>query len=276
LLQHGLFAKQQYGLSAVEQGLPAADGIRPTYDVLVRHEGGEENKQTCTGLLCLTTRNSVFSTACLRRLAADETPDRVILVTEERRPLPLDSEGKKYLKELQQRGAAHFQHVELTLEEHAYLDTLQAVVSMARCGDLQAELPDGNVWPVSEREVIQSHHRQGRYAAHPLLRWLLGTDFEEETRDEPARNEKPATDGKPSLDEQDLRQFILAHVGSPGVSSHELCVKYVRHLRATKRLRIDLAACKPHLEEVARKMHHDGFVNATPSDDGLYLLPKKE
>jgi hypothetical protein len=63
--------------------------------------------------------------------------------------------------------------VELTYEQYAELDALSAVAGEARSGDLEVELPGGQLRPVTEREVIASHQRRGRYAAHPLLRQLL-------------------------------------------------------------------------------------------------------
>ena len=61
----------------------------------------------------------------------------------------------------------------LTFEQYAQLDALRAVAGMARAGDLEIELPGGQTRPVSEQEVVESHHRQGRYQAAALLPDLL-------------------------------------------------------------------------------------------------------
>ena len=49
----------------------------------------------------------------------------------------------------------------------------EAVVGLARVGDLEIEWPRGTIRPVSEAEVVASNHRKGRYLHHPLLRHLL-------------------------------------------------------------------------------------------------------
>ena len=59
------------------------------------------------------------------------------------------------------------------MAELADLDALMAAVLAARSGDLEAEPRPGRTRPVSEREVIESHHRHGRYLACRLLRDLL-------------------------------------------------------------------------------------------------------
>jgi hypothetical protein len=62
----------------------------------------------------------------------------------------------------------------LTFEEYADLDALQAIVGLARSGDLEIELASGPSRRVSERDVIESHHRQDRYRTAALLREVLG------------------------------------------------------------------------------------------------------
>ncbi len=137
---------------------------------------------------------------------------------------------------------------------------------MALSNDLEIDLPDGQIRPVSEAEVIASHHRRDRYAAHALLRPMLGLT-----------NAEPLSGTTSKLDEQDVRQFIMAQLAlMPGASSYELAVKYVDYLKTTKRPLLDLTACKPLLEGVARGLHQAGLVNVTPSDDGLFLLPRRK
>jgi hypothetical protein len=127
-----------------------------------------------TGLLVLVNDVAVSTTAALRRLldAANQV-DRVLLVTDERRPLALgkqpDAKGRQYYQDLQRGGPSRFRHVVLTLEQYVRLDALQAVAGMARSGDLEIELPGGKTRQVSEAEAIESHHRQGRFRSAPVL-----------------------------------------------------------------------------------------------------------
>jgi hypothetical protein len=121
--------------------------------------------------------------AALRWLLEDgEPPRRVFLVSDARQPLPLGRVGQENLEELQRRGPGHFRAVELPLEEYLALDALQGVIGLTRAGDLDVEFPPGRRRPVSEAEVIASHHRRQRYLARPLLRALL----EEGSGPEPA------------------------------------------------------------------------------------------
>src|SRR5207249_3574321 len=103
----------------------------------------------------------------LRRLVQDtRPPERVVVVTDERRPLDPGAAGKDYLEQLRQHGS--FVSVNLTFPQYAELDALQAVVGLARSGDLEIELPGGQARRLSETEVIESHHRRQRFQAHPL------------------------------------------------------------------------------------------------------------
>ena len=104
----------------------------------------------------------------------------MLVVTEERQPLPhLGAKGRERWEELQKRKGLSFTHRELAFEEYAALDALQHVVGMAVSGDLEVEWPRGQIRPVNEKEVIESHHRKQRYRSHPFLNRFL---------EEPVRN----------------------------------------------------------------------------------------
>jgi hypothetical protein len=114
--------------------------------------------------------------------------------------------------------------------------------------------------------VIASHHRKSRYTAHPLLQVLLAGE-----------SERPVSEVRTTLDEKDVRQFIMSQLGQlPGASIQELTTRYVAHLQSSRRLQVEPAEFKPHLEAVVRKMHHDGLVRTTPREDGLYLLLRQD
>src|SRR5207253_2866270 len=140
-----------------------------------------------------------------------------------------------------------------------------------RSGDLEIALPGGQARRISEQEVIDSHHRQQRYLAHPLLALLL-------TGEEPPLGgsaEAPAPDNNGLVpDRQDLRQFIIARLAvTMGASSEEMAIKYEEYLKHNQ-LPCDLGTCRAQVEEVARQLHMEGKLNATPHDDGLFLLLK--
>jgi hypothetical protein len=151
-------------------------GPPPAYDLVLRGPG-PDGKGSRTGVLCLVVGNRNTMAAFLRRLAEEgEPPERVVLVTDERRPLDPAERGREYLDEVRREYRSRFRHVELTFEEYAGLDALQAAVGLARSGDLEVELPGGTARRVSEDEVLDSHQRRARYLAQPLLRLLLTGD----------------------------------------------------------------------------------------------------
>jgi hypothetical protein len=149
-------------------------GPRPPYDLLLRRKDGPGSADVRTGVLCLVETNRVTMAASLRRLVQDpEPPDHLVLVTDARRPLDPGAVGRDHLAEVRRRPGRTFAHVELTPDQYAALDALQAVVGEARSGDLEIDLPGGGSRRVSEREVIDSYQRRQRYLGHPLLRVLL-------------------------------------------------------------------------------------------------------
>jgi hypothetical protein len=161
-----------YAVASVERAAAPRPGVRPAYDLLLHRGAAGRGERTWLSFVVTASGNS--ATGSLRRLLeAPEPPERLFLVTDQRRPLPLGSRGEEYLQELRTGAAGQFRHVELTFADCAELDALQAVVSLARSGDLEIELA-AKSRPVSEAEVIASLHRQGRYRTAPLLRDLLG------------------------------------------------------------------------------------------------------
>jgi hypothetical protein len=164
-----------YGILEVERLPPPRQGARPTYDLAVVQPGPRNGQTIRTGIRVLTATSARSVAGFLRRLLEDPQPlDRLLLVTEERVGLPLGDRGAEYLHELRQGGPDHFQALELICDECAELDSLQAVVGLARSGDLEVESRPGETRPVTAEEVIDSLHRRGRYRNTRLFRALLG------------------------------------------------------------------------------------------------------
>ena len=241
------------------------NGPRPSYHLLVRQQEANGRERT-TGLIFLATANANSTAACLRRLLLDaQPPERVFVITEERRPLALGPQGKKHLERLRCRSAAAFRHIEIAFTDYAGLDALQAAVRMARSGDLEVEWPPGQTRPVSEPEVIRSHQRRRRYHRYSPLRDLWGAAMPEEAEGPP-----PFTP-----DEKDAREFILGRLAASGAqSSATLAEQYAAYLGKTRSARVAVPACKAAIEEVARHMDRDGLIGAAAREDGLYLLPR--
>jgi hypothetical protein len=146
---------------------------RTAYD-LILYQRPDHGPEVHTGLVCVTAEHATSVTAYLRRLDHDTKPlQRVFLITDERRPLSLGTAGRQHLDNLRLRYGARLHQVELTIAQYAELNALQAVVGLARSGDLEVELPGGQARRVTEAEVLASAHRQERFQRHPLLQRLL-------------------------------------------------------------------------------------------------------
>jgi hypothetical protein len=180
------------GLEEVQHLVPPKNGQRAPYDLILRQRPGPDGRVVRTGVRFLAADHANTSAAALRWLMQDlQPPDRVFLVTDERQPPALGSVGAERMEQLQQRGRTRFRHVDLLFEHYADLDALQAVVGLARTGDLEVETSPGQKRPVTAQEVVESHHRRQRYLAHPLLRELLS---EVQAAPPPA----PAPEGQPA------------------------------------------------------------------------------
>jgi hypothetical protein len=223
--------------------------------------------------------------AFLRRLAQDtQPPERLFLIADERRPLDPATAGREYLEKLQQRHGDRFVRPVLTFDQYAELDALQATIGLAKSGDLEIELPAGRSRRVVEAEVVASHLRKQRYSAHPLLKLLLDPEQAPAwTHQPPALPLPPVPPSVPApgsigsgsqVDIQELRQFLMGRLAiTMGASSNELAVQYQEYL-SLKQVQLALEVCKSRLEEVARGLHQEGLLNASPHDDYLYLLSK--
>src|SRR5262249_43049242 len=131
LLQRCLQAPQFDSLLAVERLQRPKYGQRPPHDLMLRQRRAD-GAEFRSGVLCLVVGNRTSMTAFLRRLTQDtQPPERLVLVTEERRPLDPGAAGKEYLEQVRQRHGAGFQHVHLSFDQYAELDALQAVVGLA-------------------------------------------------------------------------------------------------------------------------------------------------
>ena len=165
--------KQIGGFEIDEPSLGKPSAAFP-YNRIVRQRPDGDKPEVRTGLLFLVNDNATRTTAALRWLVnADDSVDRVLLVTHERHPLAFgasaDAKGRGYHEELLGRGHDRFQHIKLTPEQYTQLHALQAIT---RAGDLEIDLPGGKTRAVSQAEVVASNRRRGRFLALPVLRDL--------------------------------------------------------------------------------------------------------
>jgi hypothetical protein len=270
LLQQCLNRAGQYALTRLSRPAAAKKTMPPPYDFRTHGAGGPDGKAPGVGVLFVGTGSATSAAGFLRRLVqapATVTPDRLLLVTEERQPLKLARAGQDYFKQLSSRGSPDFSQTTLTFEQYAQLDALQAVVGLARSGDLEVEAGPGESPAVREDEVIDSHHRHGRYLQQKLLAALLALG--------PRNDPEPPRTKPPPIDEKDLREFIGSRLAlKMGASSHEMAEWYAEYRARKGAPPLDPAECKAAVERAARQLHDEGKLQATPAPDGLYLLWK--
>jgi hypothetical protein len=161
-----------YAIAAVEEP-PGTSATRRLFDLLLRRRLGDW--EHVARLLVVVTASSMTAAGSLRRLLkAAALPGQLIVVTDQRRPLPLGPKGQEYLNKLKQGSTSSFRLVELTFADILALDALQAVVGQARSSDLEVEI-GGRSRPLGEMEVMDALHRLGLYRSAPLLRDLLAS-----------------------------------------------------------------------------------------------------
>jgi hypothetical protein len=254
-----------YTLRGVERTKKKGSKL-PPYDLLVREHRDHDGREVTTGVLLVTSVGQ-SATAALKRLLEDsKPPDHRLLVTDhERRPLKVGAQGVEYYRNLENLGTERFQHVKINFEQYAVLDALLGVVGMARSGDLEIESPPGTPRPVTDTEVVASHHRKDRYRSHALLRPLLSEEPPAQTTDK-----KPATI---KVDAKAVRQHIMAQLAwMMGSTAMAVTKSYVE---ITKVVALTQEIAWPQVKVIAEQMHAEGLIHATPHDDDLFLLLRK-
>lgn len=243
-------------------------GPGPAFSLKVRRK--TDAGTTTTGVQCLATRTRSSLTYALRRILEEAgSVARIVLVTDERTPLSVVGRGAEHLETLRQTCGDRFVHVDLSVADYAALDALQSLIGLARSQDLEVELPGGSARRISEAEVLGSATRCEPFERHPLLRLLLA-----ETLPEPIRPAMPAAipPARPAVSQTQLiTDFIKGKLGlTLGAHTRELAAA----LKAEAMPQAEESVCKSLLEQVARDLHHQGHVQATPLDEGLYLMPR--
>ncbi|VTR92394.1 Uncharacterized protein OS=Sorangium cellulosum (strain So ce56) GN=sce5406 PE=4 SV=1: DUF2791 [Gemmata massiliana] len=257
-------------LCGLTEALLAASGVglavsRPKhgspYDLLVRasRPGGGE---TTTGLVFVATGSSNSVTSALARLLGDKnTPNQVILVTDQRLPLAFGratkAQGRNHYTAL--KTVPGFEHLELPLTEYAALEALDTVSRQAR--DLEIRQPDGSARALQRDEVIASYRRTGRFKTHPLLSRFIGDAL-------------PPV--KVTITDVEVRTFIDGRLAiTMGTDTQELARQFLNQLPPDRRVGLDVAGCRTRIEAVAKVMSESKDIAMTKLPDGFFLLPKR-
>lgn len=162
-----------YGLLRIEPREKGKSGLPPTYNLVVHHRGPEEGTEVRTGVIFVPASNPWAMFHVVDRLREDEHPPQRVLLIADENGLDVGTKGEEYLAELRQRPNYDLKVLQLPLIDFATLDALHAVWNMAKSEDLELQMSDGSTRVVTAKEVEQSHHRQGRYRAAPVLSDVL-------------------------------------------------------------------------------------------------------
>ena len=196
-------------------------------------------------------------------LEAPNGPDRAMLVVDARDPLQLADTGQACLEKLTSQPG-RFTLEMFDFEQYATLDAYEAVVGLARSGDLEALLPDGTSRPISEAEVYESHHRTQRYLGPAVLCQLIG------------KCTHLALPNVPDIDLQRILEATYAQLAMNSIlTTLQLTSSWIEHQRP----RPDescRAAVHNMFKEVVLKLHAEGKVFATALNDYYTVQPTKK
>ena len=189
--------------------------------------------------------------------------DHAILIVDGRDPLRLADAGQACLEKLKSY-AGRFSLETLDFEQYATLDALEAVVGLARSGDLEALLPNGQSRPVTEAEVYESHHRNQRYLRPPVLCQLVG---------------KCTPAALPTVPQIDLQRVLEAISSQLEMNSNLTTLQLVDSWLEQQQPRPDEhlhAAVHNTFKEVVLKLHAEGKVFATALNDYYTIQPAQK
>ncbi len=166
-------ADHRYGVWEVAR-VPAPKAGKPTYHLSLRVRETAGGDDVRIGILFLAERNAISVAGYLKRLL-EHWGDyhRVVVATVDAIGLPLGKAGEESLQALRERGEDHFRTIELSSMEIVELEAMQQVAGLAQSGDFEIEFPEDCLRPVTLHEVIEAHHRQGRYRSSGLMKALL-------------------------------------------------------------------------------------------------------
>ncbi|WP_373653418.1 ATP-binding protein [Schlesneria sp. DSM 10557] len=219
---------------------------------------------TTIGVAIAEASSGLAATNQLKRILAalegPNSPDRAILIVDGREPLQLAEAGRSQLNQLQQ-NEHRFTLQTLDFAQYAILDACEAVVGLARAGDLEVVLPTGESRLVTEAEVYDSHHRHQRYLSLPVICQLLGTCLD-----------KPGVPASP-MNLQQLEQAVCRQLEmSPGLTTIQLGKWWIDQFEPdADEQRQELI--HEGFKEVVLKLHDEDKLHATAINDYYQIYP---
>lgn len=242
--------KKQAFQFLVEQRLELPDDSKRTIGVTVAEASGGN---AATNML----------KRILAELDAESGPAKAILIVDSREPLKLAPTGQDCLDQLKSR-TGRFSIEMLDFEQYATLDAFEAVVGLARSGDLEVMLPEGQSRSITEAEAYESHHRHQRYLNCPVLCQLIG------------KCTSATTPVAVHVDPQRILEVIHSHLAiSSTLTTLQLANSWIEH-QGVQMAENNPAAVHNMFKDVVLKLHAEGKVLATALNDYYTVQPTEK
>ena len=251
---------------------------KPPFQLTVEERRAPNQDTVTSGVTIVTAGGNAASHALHRLLHCRNSPGpryhppnhRYLFIAKTENVL-LGSTAIQHLNDLNKLGKPHFEQIEITREGYASLSALLDVVRQARSNDLEIE-DAGKIYRIREEEVIASHHRRGRYLAHPYLRPFLTEE------PSPAVDSAPSvTTNFPVIGREEARHFLLDRLSYMiGYQVKELTYSYLATLGdTTTSVSADVeAAYHKRFQEAAQELHREGRLVAHAINDDLFVTHK--
>lgn len=223
-----------------------------------------EGRLRTIGVAIAEASSGLAATNQIKRLVAalegSSPPDKAILIVDGREPLQLAEAGRAHLDQLQHHQG-QFALQTLDFEQYAMLDACEAVVGLARSGDLEIVLPTGESRLISEAEVYDSHHRHQRYLTLPVVCPLLGTCLEHRSS------------VSPQIDLQQLQEAACAQLALKSNLTTVQLENWWIGLHEPDADTQRRAAIHEGFKQVVLKLHDEDKVHATAINDYYHVQP---
>lgn len=234
------------------------------YDLWVTERS--EGREVATGVAFIVPTSAApksVATATTNALKsilnAAPVPGHRIAVTLEERPLRLGPRGKEYLDALHSLGPQAFKHIELKLEDYALLDSMLAVLRLAKSDELEIEIESGRSRAITEKEVELSLHRRQWLLRQKLLVDLLTEELRQSAKTIPPS--KYSVEQVEAFLRKELSWRIL-------FTAREAATVYVEIHEFSKD---EIPSAWRQIKEIALVMAQRGVLCASASGDDLVL-----
>ena len=244
---------------------PIKSRTKPPFQLTVQTRPESANGKTRTiGVAIAEASSGLAATNQIKRiltaLEGPNPPDKALLIVDGREPLQLAEAGRAHLDQLQHHQD-RFSLCTLDFAQYAMLDACEAVVGLARSGDLEIVLPSGESRLISDAEVYDSHHRHQRYLALPVVCPLIGTCIDH------------ASPAAPQIDLKQLQEAACAQLAlKSGLTTVQLGNWWIDHHEPAADDKRQ-AAIHEGFKEVVLKLHDEAKVLATPINDYYHVQP---